>query len=776
MAADVRSKISHFNQVATQHVGLPHSGSTNSFAMAASPTRSPVRSQFNSPFKAHSRPNSQVLAALPSTDSDLQLVVANLQAQLTQAMNRERLVAERVESLMEQLQSSHSRARHEKSSYEKELKLSNKAQYKSELALIRCQEELREARSEFESVKVRADRERQERDKAKQEAFERAYALAGVLEEVDGLKEKLKMVESERDALTAEAGHRTDLMECNMRDTACQTEVTQEVWKKEKSRCDCTKSREGQKQPTVVRDVVSYQFNDEWAQEELEDSRAQADWLRSQLRKEQSLVEFLTVQCRFKSCPCRMAEKETKAPVDKQGHGQHKRQQEGAREQRKRVDGTQMTRAAAAGEMSDLKDEEAASADQFVEPLPAPLRASDVGVIEVEDGEPTLRVSLPMSDPAIPTSHRSEDQAGIVSLSEAAAIPLPDPRSDDPEPTELLEDMTCVMVEPDAHATANKFTFSTSVSSSRTIAADLESATRLQQPTLEVDLFDLAPPTLETSRRPRMPARPSTSLGFATAHDSPIRMVPRSPEHLSASLQPTLQHRPLSHDFASSTPVMSPSGFSTRRIPLRGDSPTRDRVTVSRRSRSRSRAQSRTRGRSPTAANMERDHALTPEPAPDRRAGPRHQTKTQSIPVKGLEENEIVQLSSRPGSAHSSHSSQRSLSRPQSQLSQHSNSQSHARQAHNNHTIHITTSSQTHHQALQNHLDMVIPGTPITREAALAQIRARRDRARSLTRRKVDADDGTVTAVNKTPAKRGLMLRDISSSSQLSQASAPARI
>lgn len=69
----------------------------------------------------------------------------------------------------------------------------------------------------------------------------------------------------------------------------------------------------------------------------------------------------------------------------------------------------------------------------------------------------------------------------------------------------------------------------------------------------------------------------------------------------------------------------------------------------------------------------------------------------------------------------------------------------------------------------------MLPGTPITREAALAQIRARRDRARSVAMKKADGENDRGVKTPKSAAKRGVLVgmgRDISN---LSQVSAPAR-
>ena len=74
---------------------------------------------------------------------------------------------------------------------------------------------------------------------------------------------------------------------------------------------------------------------------------------------------------------------------------------------------------------------------------------------------------------------------------------------------------------------------------------------------------------------------------------------------------------------------------------------------------------------------------------------------------------------------------------------------------------------------------MNIPGTPVSREAALAQIRARRDRARSVNLKK------EASGVRSAPgsARRGIALRDAFEKgregrevSVASMASAPGRI
>lgn len=751
VSADVKSKIAFLNGLANYGNGNLN---TNSFAIASSPTRSPIKPAFNSPSKSHSRANSTV--SVPSNPADLTNMIQTLHAQLEQSRNRERLVAERVESLMEQLQNSHSRSRHEQKESDKEVKAMKKQVHKAELALIRCQQELHEARNEQEGFKVRAEHERQAKEKSRQEAFERARTLAGIVEELEVMKREKEVLLGENEALKAvqesmESLRQREESVTNICDMAVQTEPelipVPEPKGKEKARedflCSNCSMPEDIRLPAVDTEMI-------------EDLRDELEWVRGQLKREQDLVHLMNMQCQFRACPCRLADKAGLRFVHDHAYDRMlkeravsqglKRKAEdelptpkyitfrGSVEQTSRVRATQPTNEQHE-QSAEPRTEDLTSAKDTLE---------DLGELDMSEANDLTLRALPQVEDRI-------SPGGVISLSEAVEIPLPSPRSDDLEPTLLLEDMTQVMVEPEPAATAKHFAFSTSTSSRKPLETEQEPETpvfRQSHSALSAnshdDLFDIRPPRY-------LPPRPSTVMGLRTIA-SPIRMVPPSPEHRDAL-----------------TPATSPPQHRTMQIPLK-DSPLKNTVTQR---RSNSRPRERSQARSPTpgrnmletqSPSTETFFPVTPKQKTERHArapiqlqssmsvqalGP--YSTTTRVPLRDFDDDDGTM--------------------PDIGCDQYSKTQ----------PLNIEVRGR---QPLQpndpntHSYSATLPGTPINREAALAQIRARRDRARSVAMRKqVDEESGRVKTP-KSAARRGVLLnrdgmaRDISN---LSQASAPAR-
>ena len=749
VAADVKAKIAFLNNLSNSHHAS--NTTTNGFAIPASPTRSPIKSSFTSPTKSHSRANSTV--SISSNPADLTNLVQALHTQLEQSRNRERLVAERVESMMEQLANVHMRARHDQQHSDKEVKSMKKQVHKAELALLRCQTELEEARKEQEGFKMRAEHERQAKEKSRRDAFERARTLASNIEELEVVKRERDLLMGENEALKSVQSSMqigsTEEPVAEMREAGVQArlDTIQEDAKLEPHLCaQCGSTDMSQADSNVISTVHE-------SQEELA-------WVKSQLKRERDLVHFMNMQCQFRACPCRTAEMAGFRFVH--DHAYDRRQQELATAKglkRKAEDELPLPRYITLRERLEQKSREREykllpQEEELVEELlleaepeleEQPKLEQEVGDDQVyNEAEEDLTLhALPRS--ASPTEHNN---AGVISLDEAADIPLPSPRSDDLEPTALLEDMTQVMVEPEPSATAQHFAFSTSTTSRRAHEAETpilrQSHSAMSN---HDDLFDLAPPT-------HLPPRPSTVMGLRTV-GSPIRMVPPSPQHRE-----------------SMTPSVSPPRYRTVQVPLK-ESPLRNSVTQ-RRSQSRpgdrSRARSPTPGRPGIEANSpsaETYFPVTPKqkyerPIRDIQTQPhaqlqalhrqtQSQTTTTMVPLRGLCDDDV-------------------FSPDKSQTYIHANTQP-------------PDSSVRGRQPLSENdpnilAPTVLPGTPITREAALAQIRARRDRARSVASRKQTDDDSGRLKTPKSAARRGVMLnremmsRDISN---LSQASAPAR-
>lgn len=751
VSADVKSKIAFLNQ-------LSGSMNTSSFAIASSPTRSPIKSAFNSPSKTHSRANSTV--SMPSNPAELTNMVQTLHSQLEQSRNRERLVAERVESLMEQLQSAHSRSRHEQKEGDKEVKAMKKQVHKAELALIRCQQELQEARNEQEGFKARAEHERQAKERSRKESFERARTLAGIVEELEVVKrekeillsenEALKAVQSSMESLNERQSHAVGLSDMSVQTEPEATSIMEPKGKRKlQDEILCSSCGNIDVEDLSVVDT-----------ELVQDLREELDWARSQLKREQDLVHMMNMQCQFRACPCRLAENAGLRFVH--DHAYDRVQKERAISQglkrkaedelpipkyitlRESLEQTSRVREAPFAEEkvvepAMIQQEELAN----IEEVDANEESGELDMSEAND--PTLR--------ALPTQMVEEisEPAGVIPLDEAADIPLPSPRSDDLEPTLLLEDMTQVMVEPEPAATAKHFAFSTSTSSRKPFETDREPETpvlRQSHSAVSVsshdDLFDIRPPR-------HLPPRPSTVMGLRTIA-SPIRMVPPSPDHRDTS-----------------TPATSPPQHRTMQIPLK-DSPLKNAITHRRsnsRPRERSRARSPTPGRnifSEQSPSTDTYFPVTPKQKTERPIRPTNQLQasmslqtltsqstTTRVPLRGLEDEDDAEAD---------------LMCDQQSKTQPLNIEVRGRQP-----LHPNDPNTHSHSAM-------LPGTPITREAALAQIRARRDRARSVAMRKqADEENGRVKTP-KSAARRGVLLnrdgmaRDISN---LSQASAPAR-
>lgn len=746
MAADVKAKIAFLNSLSNSHHGS--NTAINSFAIAASPTRSPVKSAFNSPTKTHSRANSTI--SIPTDASDVTSLVQSLHAQLEQSRNRERLVAERVESMMEQLANAHTRARYEQQHSDKEVKSMKKQVHKAELALIRCQAELEEARKEQEGFKMRADHERQAKEKSRQEAFERARTLASNIEELEVVKRERDLLTSENEALksvqssmqlgtiTAAAAHLREAGVQVKLDTTDQDASTSG----ERGSHLCDKCGNP--------DISLPDYSESETVQELQEELA---WVRSQLEREEALVHFMNMQCQFRSCPCRMADKAGVRFVH--DHAYDRRQQERARAnglKRKAEDElplpTYITLRERLEQTSRQREIETPQQEQLgYEAVSGPELEDEQ---HLEDARAPTEAEEDLTLRALPVSG-SNTTAGVVPLDEAADIPLPSPRSDDLDPTALLEDMTQVMVEPEPSATAKHFTFSTSTSSRRPHESQTP-VLRQSHSAMSVnnhdDLFDLAPPT-------HLPPRPSTVCGLRTVM-SPIRMVPPSPDHR-----------------VSMTPTTSPPPYRTMQVPLK-DSPLRNSITQR---RSQSRPREHIRARSPTPGRTVVDtHSplaetyfpVTPKQKHERpirhvqlqphsqlqalHAQSQSQTTTTRVPLRGLDDDDVFSPE-QPRAYEHAHTQPLEISLSGRQPLSESDPNASARPT-------------------------MLPGTPITREAAIAQIRARRDRARSVAMRKNTDDDSGRMKTPKSAARRGvvlnreMMVRDISN---LSQASAPAR-
>ena len=629
-SADVRSKVEFLNSLSGQNA----------------PT-SPTRQNAASTNAALQR------AILGREEAEAQLSSAT--AELRESQSRELRIAQRIESLMEELQTVKERQVHERQVFEKEVRKARKEAFKAGSITVKTQEELKDARQELKIAKLEAQHNQDEKERARQEAFERAYALAGLTEEMEVIREKLKCVEKERDTALVElqANNTAKDRKVTKLDAQDQTEPTifevrsisrgsdDDMYEgqtkpiadsRPASRVDARAQLESradrpeqlppftssdsapsikwgltvlpQEEELVDEDIPKAYSTDD-LHERVADLKSELRWEKTQRQRSDETIHMLQMECQFKACACRMAEARGKRFVHDKVF------------------------------------------DEKVHALTAERKRK---AQEVPRAEPTKQART--SD----TLNESLDTA-------------------------VLEDMTQVLVETDPRQ--QHFSYSTSTNDRFRKPAPIP---QIQQPIFaqpESDLFDLSPPK-------HVPVRPSTAMGVMTLA-SPIRVVPGSPQPRPASGAPSSTHKrsqtvalkepnsPLRH--SARAPTRSPS-FSTAPLPA-------------------------TPGYKFPVNQVPRMQLHTQTIS----------TTTTTIPLRGLDSGDVF-------SPHAP----------------------------------------------------ATPGTPVSREAALAQIRARRDRARSVNLKSV-AEKG-----NKTPgsARRGLgaiMFADGASGRRdVSQASAPGRI
>ena len=318
----------------------------NSLSSAASPNRQ----QSASSHAALQR------AILGREEAEAALHAAN--SQLVEAQVRERRISERVESLMEELQTVKERQAHERQVFEKEVRRARKDAFKAGSNLVKAQEDLKEARVEVTTLRAEVDKERSGKEQARQEAFERAYTLAGILEEMEVMREKLRSAEAERDAVLLEQKAIVVQGQEPNEDHRPEDEGREEVPEQprelqeqhmfdgqaQKSRSDCDLpgrsptarrrknrferllpvdspentplinfgNRSISKAYTNIADEGKDEFMGDGEadlEDQLLDLRAELRWERSLRERADDMVHFLQMECQFKMCACRIAEK-----------------------------------------------------------------------------------------------------------------------------------------------------------------------------------------------------------------------------------------------------------------------------------------------------------------------------------------------------------------------------------------------------------------------------------------------------------------------------------
>ncbi|RAL16707.1 uncharacterized protein BO97DRAFT_402361 [Aspergillus homomorphus CBS 101889] len=301
-----------------------------------------LSSRGNSPAHAPQQQSASNSAALQRAilgREEAESALAHANSELAEAQSRERRISERLESLLEELQTAKERQAHERTVFEKEIRKARKEAFRAGSVVVKVQEDLKHARAEAKAFKDEAQVERRAKEQAKQEAFERAYALAGLTEEMEVLKEQLRAAEANIRSRSQKAQNlkigqqdagRMSLVEGDL--ALLLTPTPRRPKRVAEDSVNSLLSRATKPSPAHDTPPKRQRLSDVTPRAEAEEialSEAQQDKMEElerilkherQLRTNaEDLIEFLRLECQFKRCSCRLTETEESDHVHEAG-------------------------------------------------------------------------------------------------------------------------------------------------------------------------------------------------------------------------------------------------------------------------------------------------------------------------------------------------------------------------------------------------------------------------------------------------------------------------
>ncbi|KAL8806281.1 MAG: hypothetical protein Q9182_001428 [Xanthomendoza sp. 2 TL-2023] len=224
-----------------------------------------------------------------------------LRKELEEGKVRERKVAERIESVMEELHRTKETQAHAQSIYEKEVRRARKEAFKSSSALVNLQEELKTTRNRYTLMREEVDVQKRKNENKEQDIFTSHHQLISLQEELDKMRRQIKMVEKERDAL------KTSLKQEEVARIAAEGKVALPPSRESDELASQKKRRES----------IKENVDPEALEIEVEEQETELEVLKERLRMEKqlrtnadSLIDFMKMECQFHCCPCRVAEQE----------------------------------------------------------------------------------------------------------------------------------------------------------------------------------------------------------------------------------------------------------------------------------------------------------------------------------------------------------------------------------------------------------------------------------------------------------------------------------
>ncbi|KAL9010769.1 MAG: hypothetical protein Q9173_004328 [Seirophora scorigena] len=222
-----------------------------------------------------------------------------LSKDLEEGRARENRVAERIESVMEELHRTKETQAHAQGVYEKEIRRARKEAFKSSSALVKLQEELKATRNRYTLMREEVEAQKRKIKSKEEETFAAQYQLVGVQEELETAKRKTKVTEEERDAL------KTSLHQEEVARIAAEGKIALPP-----SQADDEFSSPKKRRRESVKENLDPEAMEVEAPSELDNLKWELRMEKNLRNQAASLVDFMKMECQFRCCSCRIAEEQ----------------------------------------------------------------------------------------------------------------------------------------------------------------------------------------------------------------------------------------------------------------------------------------------------------------------------------------------------------------------------------------------------------------------------------------------------------------------------------
>ena len=310
--SDVQAKVAFLNNLSGRNSPAP-----------GSPVHAAQSPQPQSQSSGSTAALQRAILGREEAESSLQ----NTTLQLFEAQARERRTNEKLDTLSEELQAAKERQTNERSVFEKEIRKARKEAFRAGSAVVKLQEDLKEARAEVKAYKDEVQAEREAKDQAKQEAFERAYALASITEELEVLKERLRTAETNNHSNTLEAKaqemRKQDIGRMSLAEGDLALLLTPTPRRPKRSAEDfnsplvnatndsstqCTPPKRPRLSDITPKQEEKDTTEPDSHHEMLLELQDMLEHEKQRRFDAEEMVDFMKMECQFKRCSCRLAE------------------------------------------------------------------------------------------------------------------------------------------------------------------------------------------------------------------------------------------------------------------------------------------------------------------------------------------------------------------------------------------------------------------------------------------------------------------------------------